>query len=208
MDSKKRQHIVITGTGRAGTTFLVQILTHLGLDTGFTPDNMVIDKNARAGLEHDIRNNDVPYIVKSPWFCDYVGEVLNREDIDIEHIFIPIRDSKSAAASRYNVFKNTPFFKRIITKSAYINGGTWGTKRKNKQEVILIQKLYDLLLSLSNTNIPVTLLKFPRIVNDSEYLFEKLKNILHDIEYHDFKLAFEKTARPDLVHSFNKNDSI
>ena len=26
--------IVITGTGRAGTTLLVSVLTHLGLDTG------------------------------------------------------------------------------------------------------------------------------------------------------------------------------
>jgi hypothetical protein len=96
----------------------------------------------------------------------------------------------------------------MITKSAYINGGTWGTKRKNKQEVILVQKLYDLLLSLSNTDIPITLLKFPRIVNDSKYLFEKLKIILHDIEYSDFKLAFEKAAKPELVNNFDRKKSL
>ena len=33
-------HVVISGTGRAGTTFLVQLLTHLGLDTGFDPHTM------------------------------------------------------------------------------------------------------------------------------------------------------------------------
>ena len=30
-----RRHVVITGTGRAGTSFLVELLTHLGLETGF-----------------------------------------------------------------------------------------------------------------------------------------------------------------------------
>ena len=27
--------VIITGTGRAGTTFLMQLLTAIGLDTGF-----------------------------------------------------------------------------------------------------------------------------------------------------------------------------
>lgn len=30
-----KHHIIISGTGRAGTTFLVQLLTELELDTGF-----------------------------------------------------------------------------------------------------------------------------------------------------------------------------
>ena len=31
----QRRHLVITGVGRSGTTFLVELLTGLGLDTGF-----------------------------------------------------------------------------------------------------------------------------------------------------------------------------
>ncbi|MGO8710482.1 MAG: hypothetical protein ACLQUZ_00180 [Rhizomicrobium sp.] len=30
-----RHHVIISGTGRAGTTFLVQLLTALKLDTGY-----------------------------------------------------------------------------------------------------------------------------------------------------------------------------
>jgi hypothetical protein len=30
-----KRHILISGTGRAGTTFLVQLFTALGFDTGF-----------------------------------------------------------------------------------------------------------------------------------------------------------------------------
>ena len=55
-----RSHIIITGTGRTGTTFLVQLLTNLGLETGFTRQNMALFENARAGLEHDVRNGNAP----------------------------------------------------------------------------------------------------------------------------------------------------
>jgi hypothetical protein len=77
-----RSHVVITGTGRAGTTFLVQLLTCLGLDTGFDINTMEVlptartahigsmglSPIARAGLEMDIRHAQAPYIVKSPFF--------------------------------------------------------------------------------------------------------------------------------------------
>ena len=56
-------------------------------------------ENARAGLEQDVRNGNAPYIIKSPWFCDYAEEVLKRDDIQIEHIFVPMRDLHAAAES-------------------------------------------------------------------------------------------------------------
>ncbi len=96
------KHIVISGTGRCGTSFLVELLTHLGLDTGFPLEKIERRKSkvARAGLEKDIRKPGAPYIVKSPWFCDYVEEVLARDDIVIEHVFIPMRNLHAAAESR------------------------------------------------------------------------------------------------------------
>jgi len=87
-----RKHILITGTGRAGTSFLIELCTNLGLETGFNAKDLN-NKNkslGRAGLEKDIRDDECPYIVKNPWFCDYADEVFAREDILIEHIFIPI----------------------------------------------------------------------------------------------------------------------
>ncbi len=73
-----RHHLVITGTGRSGTTFLVELLTYLGLDTGFDPVSVRsgIDPVAHAGLERDIRSDDAPYVVKSPWFMEYAADVL------------------------------------------------------------------------------------------------------------------------------------
>ncbi|MEK6322241.1 MAG: hypothetical protein AABN33_11210 [Acidobacteriota bacterium] len=66
-----RSHVVISGTGRAGTTFLVQLLTHLGLNTGLDVNTMELYPIARAGLEMDIRDANAPYIVKDPFLNNY-----------------------------------------------------------------------------------------------------------------------------------------
>jgi len=209
-------HMVITGTGRSGTTFLVELLTRLGLETGFSVDDIESNKykEARAGLEHDIRQKDSPYIVKSPYFCDYAEEVICREDIVIDHVFIPIRDLYAAAESRRYVEKTTisnfPFIKRLKhkIKQKEVPGGLWYARPGNPgvQEEVLLKKIYKLMLDISDANIPVTLMRYPRITKDGPYLFEKLKPILRDIAYESFFEAFNKTVRPELVHSFNKND--
>ena len=135
-----RKHVVISGTGRIGTTFLIQLLTNLGLETGFTPQNMTVSENSRAGLEYDIRNENAPYIVKNPWFCDYAEEVLKQDDIFIEHVFIPMRELHAAAESRRYVVKKAlskmSILKRFRKKPSKISGGLWHTNSKSAQEKI------------------------------------------------------------------------
>jgi hypothetical protein len=46
-----KHHIIISGTDRSGTTFLVQLLTALGLDTGFTDLTSPVFANCDAGME-------------------------------------------------------------------------------------------------------------------------------------------------------------
>jgi hypothetical protein len=211
-----RKHVVITGTGRSGTTFLVELLTHLGLDTGFTPENLESKKYrvARAGLEHDIRWENCPYIVKKPRFNEYAQEVLNRGDIFIEHVFVPMRDLFSAAESRRFVEKSTltqlSFVERMAVAQSGepLPGGLWQTTsvETGEQEKVLLQQIYDLLYKLSDTSIPLTLMRFPRIVHDCRYLFEKLQPILSGIPYDQFAAAFAAAARPELVHNFQEKD--
>lgn len=43
-------HILIGGTGRAGTTLLVRWFTALGFDTGFTPEEVAGRRSAISGL--------------------------------------------------------------------------------------------------------------------------------------------------------------
>ncbi len=210
----QRRHAVISGTGRTGTTFLVELLTHLGLDTGFTLDQLTTrkDKRSRAGFERDIRKADAPYIVKAPGFCDSAAEVLARSDIAIDHVFIPMRDLDAAAKSRRLVYDaaiaEMSLFRRWlrIMRPQRIHGGLWHTFRGKDQEIVLAQQLYQLLVALSDAAVPVTLLRFPRLVKDPAYLFTKLQPILSDVTEEQFRAAFEATARPDLVHTFNKND--
>ena len=100
MTDAVRHHVIISGTGRAGTSFLMQLLTRLGLPTGFEGDDTLPHPEARAGLEFDIRNPGAPYIAKSHFFCDFAPEVIDRDDIVIDYVFIPMRNLEAAAQSR------------------------------------------------------------------------------------------------------------
>lgn len=195
-----KQHVIISGTGRAGTTFLVQLLTELGLDTGFADSTSSLLPNCNAGMEWDIRHPDAPYIIKSPWLCDYLDNVLQEEDIIIDHAIIPVRDLYSAAESRRDVTKRTD-------PSLYpgeIPGGLWHTDIPEQQEAILAHQLYKLIYTVAKNDIPLTLLYFPRFIYDPKYLYEKLSFVLNDIGQDFFLQAFQRIARPDLVHTFRR----
>lgn len=195
-----RKHVVITGTGRAGTSYLVELLTFLGLDTGFTPESVssLKDSVGRAGLEHNILHDNCPYIIKSPWFCDVADEVLQRDDINIVHVFVPIRHLQAAAESR-----------RFVTQSGSVYGGLWHTDSQEEgvQEGVLANQFYKLMLALSKTDIQVTLLNYPRITQDPVYLYNKLLPILPNVAIDTFLDVFNKVVQPDLVHTFSDKDS-
>jgi len=124
-----KSHVIITGTGRNGTTFLVELLTNLGFDTGFSVNDIVSKKHkvARAGLEHDLRRENCPFIVKG----FFLEEELNRDDIAIQHVFIPVRDLYAAAESRRYVTRDSisksPFLKRLkyMIRPKRFKGGDW-----------------------------------------------------------------------------------
>jgi hypothetical protein len=210
-----RGHVVITGTGRTGTTFLIQLLTNLKLDTGYTADSIqkCVDDHARAGLETDIRKDGAPRIVKSTYFCDYADEVVKRDDLRLEYVFVPVRDLHSAAESRRYVTEKAvskkPFLKRLIgrIRPPKVAGGLMHSRLKWKQEKILMAQFYNLALALSEAQIPVALLQYPKLVKDSVYLYEKLKPVLGTISYNEFASAFNRTVRPELVHDFGKSAS-
>ncbi|WP_367389535.1 hypothetical protein [Lewinella sp. LCG006] len=210
---KQRKHIVITGTGRAGTTFLVELLTKLGLETGFDSEQLkrYKDQLGRGGLENDIRREDCPYIVKNPSFCDYAGEVIARDDIVIEHIFLPIRDLFAAAESRrfvaYNKIQEASFWDKIkfvFGKRKSSPGALWGTNtlKGNKQERILLNKLYQLMLAVSDSSVNITLINYPRSTKDAAYLFAKLKPVFQELEFQEFVKVFNNTVQAELVHHF------
>jgi len=199
-----RHHIVISGTGRAGTTFLVQLLTALGLDTGFTDIDSGIDSNSNAGMEWDLRRPDAPYIVKSPWLCDYLDEALDSGQYIINHAIIPMRDLYSAAESRRDVARRAG----ADLAQEEIRGGLWHTELPEQQEMVLANQFYKVVYTISKRDIPMTLLLFPRFVCDSEYLYRKLEFMLSGIGYQAFLQIFKQISRPEAIHDFIQRSSI
>jgi hypothetical protein len=193
-----RRHLIISGTGRAGTTFLVQLLTKLGLDTGVEDIDSAINPNCNAGLESDIRLPDAPYVVKTPWLCDYLDEVLRGGDVTIDHALIPMRELYAAAQSRRHVASTTD----PTLYPGGIPGGLWHTDDPGEQETALTHQLYKLLLAIAKHDIPLTLLEFPRLVYEPAYLYRKLAFALGDINYDSFLNVFRAVSRPELVNDF------
>jgi hypothetical protein len=194
-----RRHVIISGTGRAGTTFLVQLFTRLGLDTGFPDLSSAMHANCNAGMEWDLRRADAPYIVKSPWLCDYLEEIVRDGEVVIDHAIVPIRDLYDAAESRRDVVRRADADAGPLDA---IPGGLWHTQRPEQQERVLAHQLYKLLFALAKHDIPTSLLDFPRVVRDRNYLWEKSRFLLPGIDYPQFLRAFQDVSRPELVHDF------
>lgn len=165
--------IIITGTGRAGTTFLMQLLTRMGMDTGYTEKHI----KDEPGLEKEFKM-DGPRILKGPMFCDRAEELVDTLDIDC--FIIPIRNLKDAAESR--------------RKRGNKKGGLWGTTDPQKQELILLNKFYRVCLAASTKDIPVIFIHYPKMTKDPDYLYNKLKPILPGF-YINFLEVFYKTIK-------------
>lgn len=192
-------HIVISGTGRAGTTFLVELFTTLGMDTGFS-DTASSDSyfpKANAGLERSLLDPDAPQIVKNPYFCDQVDAAV-AAGIPISHVIIPVRRFEEAAASRIHVQQRTTGHQ----DGPAVAGGLWGTVTASEQLPILRQKFSSLVEALVRNDIPMTFLAFPRLTGDADYLFDKLSPLLPRVSKKEFVTAFRARARPEVVHNF------
>jgi hypothetical protein len=195
-----RHHVIISGTGRAGTTFLVQLLGRLGMETGVGSAVVTgVDQTAKAGLECDIRRRDAPYVVKAPHLCNTLDEVLAHGDVFVDHALVPVRDLYSAAESRRDVVRRSG--SRLPPQ--LLAGGLFGTDDPAAQEAALAVRLYQLIQTLAKHDVPTILLYFPRLVEDPEYLCGKLRPVLPSgMEYAVFLEAFREVSKPELVHRF------
>lgn len=194
-----KHHIIISGTGRAGTTFLIQLFTALGLHTGFTDFTSAVFSNCHAGMEWDIREVDAPYIIKNPWLCDYLDDVIEDMGIVIDHAIIPVRHLYSAAESRRDVVRRSG--DTLSTEG--VPGGLWHTNNPEQQEAVLTHQLYKIIYTLAKRDIPLTLLYFPKFIHEAEYLYRKLKFMLDEISYEEFLEKFQQVVQPELVHDFS-----
>lgn len=201
------KHSVITGTGRSGTSFIVELLTRLGVDTGFDASNIQKHKyaDAEAGMEINLLNLvNPPYLVKDPSFTEYFSKVIEREDLLLEHVFVVLRDLKAAAGSRKHVEERTD---KSLYKAGGLPGGFSGAENVEEQEQVLLTRIFELSLQLASTDCQVTLLSYPLLVENPEYLYEKLTPLLNGIGKSKFLEIFHIIVDKKKVHKLSGNDS-
>ena len=193
---QKDHKVIITGTGRNGTTFLVQLLTQLDLDTGFSKSEIITNNKANAGLEVGIYDRwdksskswipNPQYIVKSPFILDKIDQAVGFDNVTIDHVYVPVRDIDSVVASRVRVGEGP--------------GGYWGADNPDDQKSFLLDLFYTLVVSLVKHQIPHTFLMFPRLVTDPQYCYEKLSYLVSEIPYDIFLKAHTIISDPDKIH--------
>lgn len=186
-----KHHLLITGTGRSGTSFLVRWLDALGLETHFSRfgEYASWDDEANAGAENlplPELDPDMPYVVKSPWVSEFMDQLLADPGIALDAVIVPMRDLMDVAASRtilelrdmtagndWATAMNGPWAHRGVTP-----GGIVYSLHPLDQARILALGFHHLVERLTAAEVPLVLLSFPRLVQDPDYLYRKLSFVL------------------------------
>ncbi|HEX2382908.1 MAG TPA: hypothetical protein VHI95_09745 [Acidimicrobiales bacterium] len=185
--------IVITGTGRAGTTVLVRILDALGLDTGIDTDKLSpYMPGVRAGLESRVDDPDAPTVVKDMTLGFRMRRILESGEVAIEHVLIPTRRLEVAVASRVRAadYGRQPFRRGALT----------GTLHATEQEQVLVKMRDEIVGALRDFAVPYTTLEFPRFATDAAYAHGKLATVVPGATVDDVQSALDRCVRPDLIH--------
>lgn len=175
--------ILIAGTGRCGTTFLIKLFSFLGFDTGYNKENYMscIFANCNSGMERLIEENY--YILKNPDFTTQIHEIVKNKNIIIKQVIIPIRNFELSAKSR--VSHNNE------------NGGLWYATNEAEQIQFYNKIIAEYIFTMTKYEINTLFLDFDKMVSNKKYLFEKLKHILDEkkITFEHFSNEYDAVTK-------------
>ena len=188
--SGPNHHLMIAGTGRSGTSFLVRFLAAMGLGTHLekSGEEQWSDE-ANAGLE-DIpltaAFDDLPYVIKTPFLSEIIDSVLRDSAIILDAVIIPVRDLTEAAASRtvlelQAIHRFQPWMLNLehtVETWGTTPGGVVYSLNPVDQGRLLAVGFHRLIERLTRADVPMLFLDFPRLATDSGYLFGKLRALL------------------------------
>ncbi len=202
--TKERGHVLIAGTGRAGTTFFVRICTRLGLDTGFSEKHIAAAEGnvGRAGLERRITRATIaklPEIIKSPHVVDVLDAGLREGWLAVDCAIIPVRELTAAAASRRAVSERAAVLGQNPNDAP---GGLWKTNDPAAQEAVLAVQFYKVVEALVAHDVPILFLSFPRFANEPDYLVEVLGDFFatrFGVDEAALRAAHAAEVRPELI---------
>lgn len=176
------EKILITGTGRCGTTFLIKLFSFLDFNTGYNRCNynLSIASNCNSGMERDYTDNY--YILKNPTFMNDIKNIVKDKSITIKHVIIPVRDLKMSAKSRVTHGKK--------------DGGLWCAKDELSQIEFYKNILTDYICISTKHDINTIFIDFDKMISDKTYLFNKLKIILDEknIDLNTFSLVYDEVS--------------
>lgn len=188
--------IIITGAGRSGTSFLMELFTMLDFNTGFSKKEIAnFLKNPpfeRAGFEKNYSKDFE--IIKSPGFM-MTPELIVTNWNDFEYLIIPVRKSKDSSKSRILIQEKSG-------NESSVNGGMIGIDKidEEKQEQYLLKRFYNFFFEISILeNKKIIFVRYPELKDNSRYLFEKINMILtkKKIDYPKFKKQFDFIRKED-----------
>jgi len=189
--------IFITGPGRSGSTFLVQLLTRLGFDTGYKPYEERYHPAIRAGCEWTIAfvglspaqqrvNLDrSPRIIKGPEWSNWLKDIFANDLCKVDHVLIPLRDLRVAAQSR------------LDAGLYYMTDGTL-----DDQESVHAFLLGKCIEACELYDVPYTIMRFPKLVTNSAYCWDKLKQAARwELQETNsrFVQEFDKLSNPENI---------
>lgn len=207
--------LMILGSGRSGTTFIVKLLTRLGLYTGYCPYGEVELGDTRGGCEFGIFSFGAvnqylsesqtsldtthikevfeefitgPFIIKSPSYSWYIKLLIVNYKIPIGHIFVPVRDHREVARSRIK-----ERLELLITPNDY-------DSQILACDILLGRCVEAAILA----DIPITFTRFPDIVTDEAYCWDKLNSVLSEtydihLDRDRFRQEFQQLSDPSII---------
>lgn len=150
-----RGSVLITGTGRAGTSFLAGVLLQAGIDVQLTP----FDETIRAGRETVLPVPEpAPILVKSPALAIQLDDLLDRGTFTSEHLSVvcPVRRRQDAAQSRADAGLDY-----------------WQGLGLTEDQVV-----GQLVETCVLRDVELVLLAYPRLIEDADYAGTKLRDVL------------------------------
>jgi hypothetical protein len=215
----RRHHLLISGPGRSGTTFLVQYLTALGLDTTLSrrEENAFYDRNAKAGFEElPIAQSSWPYVVKTPWLHEFIDPLLKDDSLVVDAVIVPVRPLQVAAASRVilesrAIHEMHPWMaehEQAWTQWGFTAGGCFMSLEPLDQARLIAVGFYELVEQLIRADVPIAFLAFPRFVEDPDYLFEKLGPLLPTVTVDRARAVHRSIADPTMLRVDGELQSI
>lgn len=208
----RRPHLLIAGTGRTGTSFLVRFLAEAGLDTqiGRTGDSNW-NEAAQAGLEDlpiSALRPDLPYVLKQPWSYQMIDEILVDPGIELQAVIIPVRNLADAVSSRIVVQLQAIHEAAPWMAGMQHSWQDWGTTPGGMinsldpvdQARLLAAGFHHLIERLVQADVPIIFLAFPRLAEDANYLYARLRPILpEDVTLEVARAAHCRTADRDKI---------